>query len=84
MDTRDRKEKQLTLIEFNEEQQSFNFNEDGLTPTRGEWMPIAWMPHDEAARFTKMAKIYFSDRHIGLAELIDFYLLGQSKDDNPL
>ena len=55
MDTRDRKEKQLTLIEFNEEQQAFNFNEDGQTPPREGWMPVAWMPHDEAARFTNMA-----------------------------
>ena len=66
MDTRDRKEKQLTLIEFNEEQQAFNFNEDGQTPPREGWMPVAWMPHDEAARFTKTAKQTIRERRIGV------------------
>lgn len=56
MNTKDRKEQQLTLIEFNEEHQAFNFNEDGLTPPRDGWMPIAWMPHDEAARWEKTAE----------------------------
>lgn len=73
MDTKDRKERQLTLIEFSEEQQAFNFNEDGQDALREGWMPVAWMPHDEAARFTHRAKLHFGDRHRTLAEVIDYY-----------
>lgn len=64
MDTKDRKEKQLTLIEFNEEQQAFNFNEDGQTPPREGWMPIMWLDHDAAVRWTKTVKEKVRDNRI--------------------
>lgn len=64
MNTSDRKEKQLTLIEFNEEQQAFNLNEDGQTPSRDGWMPIMWMSHENAVAHTKNAKREIRDQRI--------------------
>lgn len=71
MDTKDRKEKQLTLIEFSEEKQAFNFNEDGQTPPREGWVPIVWMAHDDAARWTLRVKNTRENQRLTLEEVID-------------
>ena len=56
MNTKDRKENQFVLIEFSEEQQAFNFNLDGADKTAPSYMPIAWLPHLDAVRWTQEMK----------------------------
>lgn len=71
MNTKDREEKQLTLIEFSEEQQAFNFNLDGADKTGPQYKPVMWLPHDEAARWTLKVKELYADRRLTLEEVVE-------------
>jgi hypothetical protein len=71
MVTKDRKENQLVLIEFSEEQQAFNFNLDGADKTAPSYMPIAWLPHLDAVRWTQEIKKLRDDHRLTLEEVVE-------------
>lgn len=71
MNTKDRKENQLVLVEFSEEQQAFNFNLDGADKTAPSYMPIAWLTHLDAARWTQEMKKLRADHRLTLEEVVE-------------
>lgn len=57
MNTKNRGEQQLTLLEFSEEQQFYHKNIDGSQPQSEFYLPIGWLPWNDAYTYLEGAKL---------------------------